>query len=57
MSVSDCLFSLVIDSDPFDEYYVGKLTVPLKTIDGIDTVFINVLIRENRLGEYFEKIK
>lgn len=53
----DSLFSLVIDSDPFDEYYIGKLTVPLRTYDGIDTVFINILIRENRLEEYFKKIK
>jgi hypothetical protein len=59
----DSLFSLVIDSDPFLEFYHSMDGEGIWRSDDkydefrIDTALINTLIVEGRLEEYFDKLK
>jgi len=54
----DTISKLIMEKDPFIEYYESKKSSAL--IDentGIDTFFINQLIMEDRLEEYFVRLK
>jgi len=56
----DSLYKLLIETDPFFEYYQGIGIDELRVdggIYGIDTSFLNDLIRTNSLEEYFVKLK
>ena len=63
----DTLFKLVIDPDPFSEFYSAVENTNLyvfnhydhrdRCIDGIDTVYINELIRDGALETEFERVK
>jgi hypothetical protein len=52
----DGLYKYILEPDPFLEYYVSE-DIKLRNEDGIDTVFINDLIRESKLTEYFNQLK
>ena len=54
----DTISKLIMEKDPFIEYYESKKSSAL--IDentGIDTFFINQLIMEDQLEEYFVRLK
>ena len=56
----DSLIKLVIDYDPFLEYYVSKdisFNNSLRNNFGVDTSKLNTIIRHNELDRYFEKLK
>lgn len=59
----DSLYKLVIDDDPFLEYYLSDDGDGIWRTDNaydeyrIDTAFINTLIMENRLEDYFRRLK
>jgi hypothetical protein len=54
----DSLYNLIMDDDPYTEYYIGNNIYPLrKDHIGIDTAFINSLIIDIRLEDYFDRIK
>lgn len=57
----DSLYKLLIDVDPFVSFYYRDDDNGAFHDDngafGIDTVFINELIRNNELEKYFEKLK
>ena len=52
----DSLYKYIMEPDPFLEYYVSE-DIELRNEDGIDTILINDLIRENKLTEYFAQLK
>lgn len=52
----DSLYKYIMEDDPFLEYYRGDIG-SVSNDHGIDTTFINTLILEDRLTEYFEKVK
>jgi hypothetical protein len=57
---ADSLFKLVIDNDPFVEYYYTQKVsiIEFFTNDlGIDTVRLNEVINNNELDKYFNKLK
>ncbi len=60
LSGIDSLYKLVIDKDPYLEYYErnddGKIMNETGAY-GIDTAFINSLIRSNKLESYFKRLK
>ncbi|MDR0969103.1 MAG: hypothetical protein LBM67_01025 [Lentimicrobiaceae bacterium] len=64
LSISE-LYQLIIDFDPYVEYYICKDDTKImysQTINGFNTVqydsaFINKLIIENKLKKYFCRIK
>ncbi len=52
----DSLYKYIIETDPFLEYYISEDS-DLRNADGIDTLLINDLIREDKLTEYFTRLK
>ena len=52
----DSLYKYLMDVDPFLEYYISE-NIALRNEYGIDTVFINELIREDRLTDYYTRLK
>lgn len=52
----DSLYKYIMEIDPFFEYYISENN-ELRNEDGIDTVFINDLIREDKLTEFFTRLK
>jgi hypothetical protein len=57
---ADSLFKLVIDSDPFLEYYQTTNTSVIDHFSnnyGIDTLKLNEAIKQNQLDEYFKRLK
>jgi len=56
----DSLYKLLIDKDPYLEYYSRDDDGTFRNengIYGIDTVLINSLIRSNKLERYFKRLK
>ena len=53
---TDSLYSLIIDDDPFLEFYKYDGS-GLYTDNGIDTIHINQLIINNNLEKYFKRVK
>lgn len=55
----DSLFKLIIDFDPFIDYYQCKESKAklFHNNSGFDTVLVNDIISKNELSEYFNKIK
>lgn len=56
----DSLLKLVIDFEPFYEYYecTENKTIDLfKNQNGIDTAKLNIIIYKNELDKYFERLK
>jgi len=52
----DSLYQYIMETDPFLEYYICE-ECNLFSEDGVDTAFINNLIREDVLTEYFTQLK
>jgi len=52
----DSLYKYIMETDPFLEYYLSEDS-DLRNADGIDTLLINDLIREDKLIEYFTQLK
>lgn len=52
----DSMFSLIIDIEPFLEFYQYEGN-EFNTKNGIDTVRLNVLVKNNRLSDYFTRLK
>jgi hypothetical protein len=54
----DSLYKLIIDKDPFTEFYSFEGD-PHEFLNdnGFDTAKMNLLIREGRLGKYFNRLK
>jgi hypothetical protein len=57
----DTLFKLIIDNDPYIEFYQRNDDNGMFRDEngayGIDTIFINELIKRNELEKYFVKLK
>ena len=56
----DSLFKLLIDKDPYLEYYQRNDDGTFRNengVYGIDTAFINDLIRKGKLEKYFDRLK
>lgn len=55
---SDSLFQLILDDDPFVEfYYYRDEHNEFSDNNGLDTIRLNQLIRDGELEKYFERIK
>lgn len=55
---SDSLFNLVLDDDPFIEfYYYRDEHNEFSNNNGLDTAKMNQLIKDGQLKKYFERIK
>ncbi len=56
----DSLFKLLVEKDPYLEYYQRNDDGTFRDENGaygIDTTFINDLIRQEKLEEYFDRLK
>jgi len=55
---SDSLFKLILDDDPFMEfYYYRDEHNEFSNNNGLDTAKMNQLIKDGQLEKYFERIK
>ncbi len=53
----DSLFKLIIDKEPFLEYYWRNDNGMFYTINGVDTVKLNSIIRNKEIEKYFTRVK
>lgn len=56
----DSMYNYLIDRDPYQEYYLtedGDIFTEQGGPHGIDTAFLNDLIRDGKLEKYFERLK
>jgi len=56
----DSIYKMIVEKDPYIEYYHRNDDGTFRNengVYGIDTTFINDLIRTDKLEEYFDKLK